>query len=65
MFFVIAPELSLNFGLPLKIFIKKVETQEEKAKIQGIDLNEFVHAVPHDSGIINVEYGLLEEDNGN
>lgn len=48
-----------------KIFIEKVETQDEKAKIQGIDLNEFVHAVPHDSGIINVEYGLLEEDNGN
>ena len=47
-----------------KIFIDKVDTQENKAKIQGIDLNEFVHAVPHDSVIINVEYGLLEEDYG-
>ncbi len=48
-----------------KIFIEKVETQEGKAKIKGIDLNEFVHAVPHDSSIINVEYGLLDDDIGN
>ena len=37
-----------------KIFIEKTDTLEEKAKIKGIDLNEFVQAVPHNSVITKV-----------
>jgi predicted ribosome quality control (RQC) complex YloA/Tae2 family protein len=45
-----------------KIFSEKVDTSEDKAKIQGIDLNEFVHAVPHDSVIADVKNGILEDN---
>ncbi len=44
-----------------QIFNKKTISPEEKAKIRGIDLNEFVQAIPHNSVISRVEYGMLEE----
>ncbi|UCE13142.1 MAG: NFACT family protein [Candidatus Heimdallarchaeota archaeon] len=44
------------------IFIEKTEIPENKAKIKAIDLNEFVHAIPHNSEIIKVEYGLIKEN---
>lgn len=49
-----------------RIFIEKTESLEDKAKIKGMDLNELVHAIPHNSTISNVLYGkmseILEED---
>ncbi len=44
-----------------RIFIEKASSPEETAKIQGIDLNYFVQAIPHDSVIVKVEYGTLKE----
>ncbi|PWI48441.1 hypothetical protein CEE45_06830 [Candidatus Heimdallarchaeota archaeon B3_Heim] len=38
-----------------KIFLKKVTTAEQKAKLKALDLNEIVQAVPHNSTIFNVE----------
>jgi predicted ribosome quality control (RQC) complex YloA/Tae2 family protein len=35
-------------------FMKKTSDPAEKAKIQAIDLNEFVHAIPHDSIVSQV-----------
>lgn len=43
------------------ILVEKTENPEDKAKIRGIDLNEFVQAIPHDSKITEVKYGVLEE----
>ncbi len=39
-----------------QIFLEKIPSLEDKAKIRGIDLNEFVHAIPNNSVIIEVEY---------
>ncbi|MFX1517965.1 MAG: ribosome rescue protein RqcH [Promethearchaeota archaeon] len=39
-----------------KILVEKAESPEDKAKIQGIDLNDFVRAIPHDSMISEVKY---------
>ena len=38
-----------------KIFYNKVDAIEDKAKIKGLDLNEFVQLIPHDSVISGVE----------
>ncbi|MFX0209327.1 MAG: ribosome rescue protein RqcH, partial [Candidatus Hodarchaeota archaeon] len=45
------------------IFIKRSKSTEEKAKIQAIDLNEYVQAIPSDSMISKVDYSKLEADN--
>ncbi len=37
-----------------KVFIENANSSEEQAKIRAIDLNEFVHAIPHNSVIYNV-----------
>lgn len=37
------------------IFLKKVNSSAEKAKIQAIDLNEFVRATPHNSVVAQVD----------
>jgi len=42
-----------------KIFIEKANSPEEQAKIRAIDLNEFVHAIPHNSVIYNVFFSTL------
>ncbi len=44
-----------------QIFVKKVKFLGDKAKIRAINLNEYVQAIPHDSVITKVKYGLLEE----
>ena len=44
-----------------RIFVKKANTPEEKAKVKGINLNEFVQAIPHDSVITKVDYGSSSE----
>ncbi|MFX0122652.1 MAG: ribosome rescue protein RqcH [Candidatus Hodarchaeota archaeon] len=41
-----------------KILVEKTENPEEKAKIRGINLNEFVQAIPHNSMITGVKYGV-------
>ncbi|MHA2243377.1 MAG: ribosome rescue protein RqcH [Candidatus Hodarchaeales archaeon] len=45
-----------------RIFVKKLKFPGDKAKIRAINLNEFVQAIPHDSVVNKVEYGLLEEE---
>jgi predicted ribosome quality control (RQC) complex YloA/Tae2 family protein len=42
-----------------QIFLEKAPSVEDKAKIKGIDLNEFVHAIPHDSVITGIGHGSL------
>ncbi|NHJ00500.1 MAG: fibronectin-binding domain-containing protein [Candidatus Heimdallarchaeota archaeon] len=37
------------------IFYEKINTNEDKAKVKGIDLNEFVKFIPHDSMISEVD----------
>ncbi|UCG03657.1 MAG: NFACT family protein [Candidatus Heimdallarchaeota archaeon] len=44
-----------------KILIEKTENLEDKAKIRGIDFNDLVRAIPHDSVITEVRYSDLGE----
>jgi predicted ribosome quality control (RQC) complex YloA/Tae2 family protein len=44
-----------------RILVEKTKNPENKAKIRGIDLNDFVRAIPHDSTISDVKYKDLEE----
>ncbi|MFX0151189.1 MAG: ribosome rescue protein RqcH, partial [Candidatus Hodarchaeota archaeon] len=46
------------------IFIKKAKSTEEKAKIQAIDFNEYIQAIPSDSIISKVENNMLEANDG-
>jgi len=39
-----------------KILVEKTKSPEDKAKIRGIDLNDFVRAIPNDSIITEVKY---------
>ncbi|MHA2203079.1 MAG: ribosome rescue protein RqcH, partial [Candidatus Hodarchaeales archaeon] len=44
-----------------KILVTKTENAEDKAKIRGINLNEFVQAIPYDSMITEVKYRVLSD----
>ncbi|MFX1504814.1 MAG: ribosome rescue protein RqcH [Promethearchaeota archaeon] len=46
-----------------RILIEKTKSPEIKAKIRGIDLNDFVRAIPHDSTITDVKFRDLTEKN--
>jgi predicted ribosome quality control (RQC) complex YloA/Tae2 family protein len=46
-----------------RIFVEKVKTPEEKAKVKGIDLNEFVQAIPNNSVISKVDYRYTNNEN--
>ncbi|MFW9905394.1 MAG: ribosome rescue protein RqcH [Candidatus Thorarchaeota archaeon] len=46
-----------------KIIVEKTKSPETRAKIRGIDFNDFVRAIPHDSIITDVKYKDLGEKN--
>jgi predicted ribosome quality control (RQC) complex YloA/Tae2 family protein len=58
-FFVVIKPGSVSKGKIAKqireIFVKKASSAEDRAKLQGIDLNEFVRAIPHSSVVSRVE----------
>ncbi|MFX0125921.1 MAG: ribosome rescue protein RqcH, partial [Candidatus Hodarchaeota archaeon] len=58
-FLVIIKPGSISKGIVAKqikqIFVKRANTAQDRAKLQGIDINEFVQAIPHSSIISRVE----------